>query len=216
MFGERPASVFLVYANAGPDGPEALAEWYMDIHGPDSIRDGTFSALYRYEAVGPYAARFLALWEGPFSSAAQARDQILPRARARQEEGRVASTQEAVWTDMYFLDGTPTSATGRPAVGTMTVLEGGQMLSPEEEALILGGGGRRYDFAGITFYESPDGPDAVAGRWSGLGNEGMAPHGAYRSLFASPDTFLQRHPEFDERWVSHWRPIASMVLADLI
>ena len=216
MQGDRPASVFLVYANAGPEGPEALAAWYTDIHGPDSIRDGTFSALHRYEAVGNYPARFLAIWEGPFTTAGQARAQILPRARARQAEGRVSASQEGIWTDMYFVDGVASTALGqRPVVGTMTVLEGGDPLTPEETGTVLGSGGDRYHYGGLTFYESPDKPEVVAARWSALASEGMAPHGPYRSLFSDPDTFLQRHPEFPERWASHWRPIASMLAADL-
>jgi hypothetical protein len=215
MYGDRPASVFLVYANPGPHGPEALAAWYMEIHGPDSILDGTFSALYRYEAAGDYPARFLALWEGPFTSADQARGQILPRARARKGEGRVSASQEGIWTDMYFLHGPASVEDGVPEVVTMTVLEGGNPLSDEETAMVLGTGGRRYDYLGLTFFESPDPLEVVAARWSGRASEGMAPHGPYRNLFADPDTFLQRHPEFPERWASHWGPIASMRAADL-
>jgi hypothetical protein len=207
MFGERPACLFLVFSNPGPGGEEALGRWYMEVHGPDAFRGGVFSALHRYEAVGDYDARFLAIWEGPFRSKEEARARMVPGSSRLKEQGRITEDLIVVWSDMHFLGEVPAAGgpvpSERPEVGTLTLAEGG--AGGAEGTL-----DRLYRYGDLVLSESPDPPELVVPRWRGGGKEGMAPHGPYRNLFADPGSWLAETASLSERWVSHWRPIGSL------
>src|SRR4051794_25528929 len=103
MFGIASPCAFVVLSNAGPGGDEALAKWYMEIHGPDAMENGTFTALHRYQAIGSYDARFLAVWEGRFTSLSEARDTIVPNAAGLKKKGRISDDLVVVWSAMHFL-----------------------------------------------------------------------------------------------------------------
>src|SRR5438477_5936922 len=124
MYGQSPACLFFVFSNAGPGGDEALHRWYMEVHGPDAFAGGSFSALHRYEAVGSYDARFLAIWEGGFTSLDEVRSRMTPGSAGLRERGRITEDLIVVWSSMNFL----TDTTGHPGVGPvrmLTLVEGG-------------------------------------------------------------------------------------------
>jgi hypothetical protein len=97
-----PNSVFVVFANPTPEHESEFNRWYDEIHGPDALGNGSFTAVHRFRATGPghRPAPYLALWEARFSSESEAWAYIGPRAQALREAGRaggeVASVRFAI------------------------------------------------------------------------------------------------------------------------
>lgn len=209
MHGERPRCLFLVFSNPGAGGDEALERWYMEVHGPDAFSGGTFTALHRYQAVGDYDARFVAIWEGGFGSKEEARAQMVPGSSRLKAQGRITDDLKVVWSDMHFRSGDDKDSRAPIEVGTLTLVEGGDGPVPEDPATVS------YHYGDLVLSESPDGPEAVAARWAGRGQAGMAPHGPYRNMFDAPEGFLADRDAMAERWVSHWRPIGSLRAAEV-
>ena len=48
-----PNSVFVVFANPTPEHEAEFNRLYDEIHGPDALENGSFTALHRFRAVGP-------------------------------------------------------------------------------------------------------------------------------------------------------------------
>ena len=59
-------------------------KWYDEIHGPDALENGSFGAVHRFRAIGGghRPAPYLAIWEAPYDSEAEAWAYIGPRAQA--------------------------------------------------------------------------------------------------------------------------------------
>src|SRR3954447_21286048 len=125
MYGTDPACVFLVFCNPGAGGDEALEHWYMKIHGPDALENGSFQALPRYQACHDYPARFLAVWEGSFTTMEDARAYIAPRAADLRGQGRVTDDMTVTWALMAFRTTAPSAAPAPDPVETLTLVEGG-------------------------------------------------------------------------------------------
>jgi hypothetical protein len=191
----------VVFSNAGPGGEEELGRWYAEVHGPEAFAGGAFVALHRYEAVGSYEARFLAIWEGEFTSLDDVRARMAPKSSGPRDRSRISPALVVVWSEFHFLsDATPTGDIGNP-VRTLTMVEGGHVGAPNTSA---------YHYGGVSFYESPEDSDAVQRAWSGRGSEGMAPHGPYQNMFDDPEAWPPKSPQWDTPWVSHWRPLVSL------
>jgi hypothetical protein len=204
MYGTDPACVFLVFCNPGEGGAEALDHWYMKIHGPDALENGSFQALHRYQAADDsYPSRFLAVWEGSFTTMDEARAYIAPRAAGLRAQGRVTEDMTVNWALMAFR-ANGTSDERLPAVSTVTLVEGARPgLQPPP--------GRTYDYGDIVLHESAGPADEVKEAWAGAGQSGPAPRGVYHSIFDGGTV----NPPVDGTWVSFWRPIGSLTLADL-
>jgi hypothetical protein len=200
VYGEHPPSLFLVFSNAGPGGPDALDHWYRQVHGPEAFARGSFSALHRYEALGDYDARFLAIWEGDFTSRQQARAKML-RSGSKDRSG-ITPALVVVWSSFFFATGA-TPATARP-VSTLTLVEGIRALAGPPPV-----GTTAYHYGDLVLYESPAGPENLEA-WSGLAVEGIAPHGPYRTIFDDPEAWPPTGTVPDGPWISHWRPLGSL------
>ena len=208
MNGEWPSCLFLVFSNPGQGGEEALARWYMEVHGPDAFKNPGFSALHRYEAIGAYDARFLAVWECAFTSLEDARSQIVPRSSGLRDKSRITDDLAVVWSSMNFLAGAPVCVDASPDAGpvaTLTLVEGGSFEGPAATT---------YRYGGVVLYESPNSPTEVAAAWSGRGKEGIAPHGPYRNVFDHPESWPPPGEVVVDPWISHWRPIGSLRCED--
>jgi hypothetical protein len=207
MYGTDPACVFLVFCNPSDGGDEALDHWYMKIHGPDALENGSFSALHRYEARGDHPARFLAVWEGSFTTMQAARAYIAPRADELRRQGRVTDDMTVTWALMGFRTSTTSAPPVKPR--TLTLVEG---AAPE----LTPPPGRTYVYGDVVLHESDQAVDVVRTRWADLGRPGPAPRGAYRSIFDAPGpNGTLANPAVDGTWVSHWRPIGSLTMTDL-
>src|SRR5689334_2760450 len=102
MYGTSPACLFLVFSNARPGGDEALDRWYMEVHGPEAFANGTFSALHRYQAIGAYDARYLAVWEGAFTSLDAVRARMVGASSGARDRSRISEDLVVVWSSMNF------------------------------------------------------------------------------------------------------------------
>jgi hypothetical protein len=200
MFGVASPCVFMVFSNAGAGGDEALARWYMEVHGPEALAGGTFSALHRYLGLGRYDARFLAVWEGSWATLAEARKAMTPAGGGRPNRSRITDDLLVVWSALKFLTGPPPPAAHGP-VRTLTLVEGGRAGQR---------GTSTYLYGDVELDESAEDPDTVADRWRHFGREGIAPHGPYRTIFEDPDGWPPEGEVAHETWVSHWRPLASL------
>jgi hypothetical protein len=200
VYGEHPPSLFLVFSNAGPGGPDALDHWYWRIHGPEAFAGGWFSALHRYEALGDYDARFLAVWEGGFTSREEVRAKML--GGGPKDRSGITPALAVVWSGFFFATGA-SPATASPVL-TLTLVEGtGALAGP------LPAGTTAYHYGHLVLCESPAGPEGL-GAWSGRGIEGMAPHGPYRTMFDDPEAWPPTGTLSGGPWVSHWRPLGSL------
>src|SRR5436190_9514587 len=185
MYGTDPACVFLVFCNPGDGGAEALDHWYMKIHGPDALENGSFQALHRYQACGDYPARFLAVWEGSFTTMDEARAYIAPRAVGLRQQGRVTDDMTVTWALMAFRTAVPSADPPPDPIETVTLVEG-----PISYRAIPKG--RAYFYPGIVLHESAVSLDAARLIWDGIGKAGPAPRGAYRSIFDDPPPMVER------------------------
>ena len=205
MYGEHSASVFLVFGSARSGRDDDFERYYLVEHGPDSIEAGAFSALHRYWAAGECGARHLAVWESPFTSLEEARATLVPLSQRLRAAGRISDAQETLRSAVHVHAAGP-ATTGRAAavteVGTLTLVEG-----PHRPPT---GAGAAYGYGSVVMYESPEPPEAVAARWEGVGKEGIATYGEYRSIFDAPDTWLGDQTGPAEAWVSHWHPGGSL------
>ena len=156
MNGVWPPCLFLVFSNARHGDDDALTRWYMEVHGPDAFKSPAFWALHRYQAIGEYDARFLAVWECAFSSLEEARSQIVPRSAGLRDKSRITDDLIVIWSSMNFLTGEPVSMDPRPAApgavdpvpaATVTLVEGGYFEEPAANT---------YRYGGIVLYESPE------------------------------------------------------------
>jgi hypothetical protein len=200
MNGEWPPCLFLVFSNPRQGGDDALARWYTEVHGPDAFKNPAFSALHRYQAIGEYEARYLAVWECAFTSLEDARSQIVPRSTGLREKNRITDDLVVVWSSMNFRTGAPGTARSGP-VATLTLVEGGCF---ELTA------GSTYRYGGVALYESPNDPTNVVDAWSDRGTVGIAPHGPYRNVFDHPESWPPPGEAVADPWISHWRPIGSL------
>ena len=205
MYGVTPSCVFLVFCNPGEGGPEELAEWYMDIHGPDALVNGSFQALHRYEALGDYEGRFLAVWEGSFTTMEDARNYIGPRAEALRKIGRVTGDMHVVWAVMEFLRDA-TIAPEAQEVRTLTLIQGD---APKPD------GGSSFYYGDLLLHESAHDPAAVMAATAGLGKEGMPAHGSYKTVFDAPAAGAPTPEPVEGTWITYWRPIGSLRMADV-
>jgi hypothetical protein len=203
--GVWPPCLFLVFSNARHGDDDALARWYMEVHGPDAFKNPAFSALHRYRAMGEYDARNLAVWECSFPSLEDARSQIVPRSARLRDKSRISDDLIVVWSSMNFRTGEPASTDPGPVdpvpAATVTLVEGGFFEEPAATT---------YRYGGVALYESPGAPASVARAWSDRGKEGIAPHGPYRNVFDHPETWPPTGQAAVDPWISHWRPIGSL------
>ena len=81
MFDTPTPSVFVVLAEPSPEQEADFHHWYDQIHGPDALDNGSFSALHRYRAIGPgwKQARYLAVWQGRYKTEPEAWDYLRQR-----------------------------------------------------------------------------------------------------------------------------------------
>ena len=207
MYGDAPECVFLVCSNPGAGGDAALREWYEDVHGPDALENGSFDSLHRYIAAGDYPARFLAVWEGRFTSMPEASAYISPRAAELRRAGRVTEDMTVVWASMQFRSSVTVRDPDAP-VKTVTLVRGDATALANMTEL-PDTKGATYRYGDLLLIEHADDPEVVRREWRTIGNEGLAPE-PYRPVF---DVAGDDHVDafrIEGTWVSHWTPISSL------
>jgi hypothetical protein len=240
VLGTTPPTLFVVFAEPPADGEEAFHHWYDVVHGPDAIQNGSFTALNRYRAVGPgwRQARFLALWEGQFTSENEAWDYIAPRAKQLQEAGRVGDVAAVVWARMMLASAGSLRTKGEPEAGprrSLTTVQNdwrspdpavsaeawwmatGLDDAPKASGAYLyssdpdGRGGAGYHLA-VFEHEGP--ASDIGGEWARFGAPGTSPTPPYQAVFVDAHSPASApggdQPPPAPAWVMHWEPVSRL------
>jgi hypothetical protein len=109
------------------------------------------------------------------------------------------------WALMAFRTAAPTTEPVPDPVETVTLVEGGISTRAIPK-------GRPYVYGGVVLHESGSALDATQRLWDGVGKPGPAPRGTDRSIFDDPPPVVD---PVEGAWVTHWRPIGSLTMADL-
>ncbi len=118
-------ALFVVFANPKPEHEAEFNQWYDEVHGPDALENGSFTALHRFRAVGPgyRDTPYLALWEAPYDSEAEAWAYIGPKAQALREAGRAGSEIASVRYALMLIAASSEHGPGLESVGILTTLQ---------------------------------------------------------------------------------------------
>ncbi len=120
-----PRALFAVFANPKPEHEVDFNRWYDEIHGPDAIENGSFTAVHRFRAVGAghRPAPYLAIWEAPYDSEAEAWAYIGPRAHALREAGRAGGDIASVRYALMLVAASSEQGHGLETVGSLTTIQ---------------------------------------------------------------------------------------------
>lgn len=227
MFGHTARMSFIVWSTPHPGVGEEFERWYNEVHLPDSISNGSFTAMHRYEAVGPgyRAASHLSIAEADYGSEAEAWASVRPRAQALHDARRIDDLYRVDYASMLLTVDTEVS---RHPVETLTTLQndwrhpGGEArewlatlslpeASPRSRQLFTtdpkgkGGAGRH-----LVLFESATDLPATLAAWSGIGDGGMSPLPAYTTLFGVEGQASGDAPPAADAWVAHWRHLITV------
>jgi len=122
VFGHTARISFIVWSTPHPGAEDQYNRWYDEVHLPDSIANGSFTAMHRYEAIGPgyRAGRFLSIAEADYRSEEEAWASVLPRARALHRAKRIDDLYRVDFAAMLLTVATDVSA---HSVGTLTTVQ---------------------------------------------------------------------------------------------
>lgn len=120
-----PRALFVVFANPAPEHETEFNRWYDEVHGPDALENGSFTALHRFRAIGPgyRSTPYLALWEAPYDSEAEAWAYIGPKAQALREAGRAGGEIASVRYALMLIAASSEHGPGLESVGVLTTLQ---------------------------------------------------------------------------------------------
>ena len=222
MLGHSARMAFIVWSTPHPGVGDEFHRWYDEVHLPDSIANGSFTAMHRYEAVGPgyRAAPYLSIAEADYENEEAAWASVRPKAHALHEARRIDDLYRVDYATMLLTVDAQVSA--HPAKTLTTVqndwrhpqgdarewLAGVPVPDAAPRSLQLlttdprgkGGAGRH-----IALFESATDPDETAAAWADAGAAGMSPLPPYTTLFGVTSEAPADAPEPSGVWVSHWR-----------
>ena len=114
-----------MFANPTPEHEAEFNRWYDEVHGPDALENGSFTALHRFRAIGPgyRGTPYLALWEAPYDSEGEAWAFIGPKAQALREAGRAGSEIASVRYALMLIAASSEHGPGLESVGVVTTLQ---------------------------------------------------------------------------------------------
>ncbi len=224
-----PRALFVVFANPAPEHEAEFNRWYDEIHGPDALGNGSFTALHRFRAVGPghRATPYLALWEAPFDSEAEAWAYIGPRAQALREAGRAGGEVASVRYALMMVAASLEHGGAVDPVGALVTLQNDwrdtataptarrwwQDLPREAKQAPVrwlvtsdaAGRGAGHHLAILAF---PDARAAAAAPAPGIA-DGMSPLPPYHTIFGTTvgrdEPGIPRSPA----WRMRWEPVIS-------
>ncbi len=228
---QTPRALFVVFANPAPEHEAEFNHWYDEIHGPDALENGSFTALHRFRAIGPgyRGTPYLALWEAPYDSEAEAWAYIGPRAQALREAGRAGGEIASVRYALMLVAASSEHGPGLESVGSLTTLQNDwrdtQSAAPARSWwyslprdalkgpvrwLVTSDADGRGAGHHLAILASPDkqAPGAIPGIFPGIAT-GMSPLPPYQTIFGttvgSEETSIPRA----RAWLMHWEPVIS-------
>lgn len=227
MFGHIARMSFIVWSTPNPGvGPE-YHQWYNEVHLPDAIKNGSFTAMHRYEAVGPgyKPAPYLSVAEADYGSEEEAWASVRPKAQALRDAGRIDDLYRVDFATMLITVDTEVSF---HPVETLTTVQndwrspGGDCrawfdaldvpaASPRSMQLFTTEeGGVKGAGLHLALFESATGLDDTTAAWASVGAPGMSPMPPYTTLFGVTAPPLDDEPDPAPAWVMHWRHLVTV------
>jgi hypothetical protein len=214
---------FIVWSTPNEGVGEDYHRWYDEVHLPDAIENGSFTAMHRYEAVGPghRTGAYLSVAEADYASEAEAWASVRPKAQALRDAGRIDDLYRVDFATMLLTVDTHVSA---HPVQTLTTVQndwrhpGGEAAAWLASVAVPRASGPRSCQLFTTDPEGQKGPgmhlalfesstdlDATVAAWAGAGAAGQSPTPPYTTLFGVEGAADRDAPEPAEVWVAHWR-----------
>jgi hypothetical protein len=227
VFGHVARMSFIVWSTPHAGREDEFNQWYDEVHLPDSVANGSFTAMHRYEAVGAgyRAAPFLSIAEADYGSEAEAWASVRPKANALHRAKRIDDLYRVDYAIMLLT--VDTDVTTHP-VATLTTVQndwrepGGDAASwlksvavpdasPRSMQLFTSDpDGERGPGRHLTLFESPTDPATTATAWSGVGAAGSSPLPAYTTIFGVKGEQAADQPPPADVWVGHWRHLVTV------
>ena len=227
MLGHYARMAFVVWSTPHPGVTDEYHRWYNEVHLPDAIRNGSFVAMHRYEAVGPgyRAAPYLSIAEADYGSEAEAWAAVRPRAQSLHDGGRIENLYRVDFATMMLT--VEADVTPHP-VRTLTTVQndwrqaGGDAPgwlstvalpagSPRSmQLLTTDPGGERGAGRHLALFETPATLDKTVACWSGVGQPGSSPLPPYTTIFGVEGEAPRAQPAPAPAWVAHWRHLLTV------
>ncbi len=227
MFGHIARMSFIVWSTPHPGRDDEYNRWYDEVHLPDSIANGSFTAMHRYEAAGPgpRAGQYLSIAEADYGSEEEAWASVRPKAHALHRAKRIDDLYRVDHAQMLL---TVASDVSSHPVGTLTTVQndwrepGGDAralldgiaaptATPRSMQLFTSdpvgqhGAGRH-----LVLFESATDLDETVAAWRSVGAEGQSPVPPYTTLFGVVGEQAPEQPPAAPVWVAHWRHLVTV------
>jgi hypothetical protein len=217
---------FIVWSTPHAGREDEFNRWYDEVHLPDSVANGSFTAMHRYEAVGPgyHAAPYLSIAEADYANEEEAWAAVRPKANALHRARRIDDLYHVDYATMLLTVDTDVS---HHDVETLTTVQndwrhpGGDArdwfaslslptASPRSMQLFttdpLGSRGGRH----IALFESASSVDETVTAWKGSCSQGSSPLPAYTTIFGVEGKQPTGQPGPERAWVMHWRHLVTV------
>ncbi len=227
MFGYTARMSFIVWSTPHEGVGDEYHRWYNEVHLPDAIKNGSFTAMHRYEFAGPghCASRYLSIAEADYANEGEAWASVRPRAQALRDVGRIDDLYHVDFATMLL---TVTTDVSQHPVRTLTTVQndwrrpGGDALdwfasvdvptaTPRSMQLFttdpLGAQGAGMHLA---LFESATSLDQTVAAWQHAGAAGESPMPSYTTLFGDTAPRPENEPPPAMTWVGHWRHLVTV------
>lgn len=227
MFGHTARMTFIVWSTPHAGKEDEFNRWYDEVHLPDSIANGSFTAMHRYEAIGPghRAGAYLSVAEADYGSEAEAWASVRPKAHALHQAKRIDDLYRVDFATMLLTVDTDVST---HEVATLTTVQndwrepGGDprafltglavpTASPRSMQLFTTDPhGERGPGRHLALFESATAPDDTIAAWAEVGAQGQSPVPPYTTLFGVVGEPPGDQPDAQPVWVAHWRHLVTV------
>jgi hypothetical protein len=227
VFGHIARMSFIVWSTPHDGAADEYNRWYNDVHLPDSIANGSFTAMHRYEVVGPgyRAASYLSIAEADYGTEAEAWASVRPRAQALHAAKRIDDLYRVDFATMLL---TVESDVSSHPVETLTTVQndwrvpGGdaqQWLASltvppasrrSMQLFTTDPDGARGAGLHLALFESATSLDETVAMWKGTGEAGMSPVPPYTTIFGVAGVQAADQPDPASAWVAHWRHLVTV------
>jgi hypothetical protein len=217
---------FIVWSTPHAGRADEFNRWYDEVHLPDSVANGSFTAMHRYEAVGPghHAAPYLSIAEADYGSEEEAWASVRPKAAALHRAKRIDDLYRVDYATMLL---TVEADVAAHPVQTLTTVQndwrtpGGDArgwlssvrvpaASPRSVQLLTTDPAGARVGRHIALFESATSVDDTVAAWKSAGEAGSSPLPAYTTIFGVEGRPPADQPGVEPVWVMHWRHLVTV------
>lgn len=227
MFGHTARMSFIVWSTPNEGVGDDFNQWYNEVHLPDSIKNGSFTAMHRYELAGPghRGGAYLSIAEADYGSEEEAWASVRPKAQALRDVGRI---DDLYRVDFAVMLHTVRTEVSEHPVHTLTTVQndwrapGGDAetwlaslavppATPRSLQLFTTEpGGARGPGLHLALFESATPLDETVAAWAAVGEAGVPPMPSYTTLFGVTAPRRDDEPSVAPTWVAHWRHLVTV------